>query len=145
MKYYVRQTTSPLNPKEKSYHAFPVRLGIMGIDEFAKVISHSCTLTQVDIEAVLKSFVENLPQFLRMGFTVKLENFGSFRLNFRSNGHTDPEKVSAQDIKDVRIGFLASSKCKNEVTNGLTFEFSGITKEAEEKPAEPDGDDGIDF
>jgi len=109
------------NPLDKEatplYYAQPVWSSEVGIKEIAEQISKYCTVTKTDVYAVLISFVEMLPSWLKEGHSVRLDNFGIIKLSFRSNGKEEEADVTADCIKSLRILLRASTEFKKAVSD----------------------------
>jgi nucleoid DNA-binding protein len=65
--------------------------------------------------------MEALPVFLKLGQSVNLEGFGTFRVSVTSDGTTTPEELNARHVKGVKLLFLPGAGLKRNL-EGLTFE-----------------------
>jgi nucleoid DNA-binding protein len=72
--------------------------------------------------------VEVLPTFLKLGQSVNLEGFGSFRVSVSSDVVTTPEELNARHIKGVKLLFLPSADLKRNL-EGISFEVPAGTSE----------------
>ena len=63
----------------------------MGIKDIAKEIEGRSALSLGDVQSVLSNLVEVLPVFLKLGQSVNLEGFGSFRISVSSEGTATAE------------------------------------------------------
>jgi hypothetical protein len=70
-----------------------------------------------------------LPLFLRLGQSVNLEGFGSFRISVSSEGADKPEDLNARHIKGVKLLFLPSNDLKRNL-EGVSFEVESLDTEA---------------
>jgi predicted histone-like DNA-binding protein len=93
----------------------------ISIRTISNQISKYSTLTPTDIMAVLESFIDMLPMWLKEGHTIRLGNFGILRLTFKSKGKEKEDDVSGNDINHVRTVLRGSSEFKNEFSD-LSFE-----------------------
>ena len=82
------------------------------VNKLAKEISKSCTLTPADIVAVIESFLDKMPQYLKSSNRIRLNKFGVFKLSFGSVGHEKAEDVSSNDITKLRELFTQSAELK---------------------------------
>ncbi len=82
------------------------------VNKLAKEISKSCTLTPADIVAVIESFLDKMPQYLKSSNRIRLNKFGIFKLSFNSVGHEKAEDVSSNDITKLRELFTQSAELK---------------------------------
>lgn len=60
--------------------------------------------------------LQRLPSFLMNGNSIRLGDFGIFRLSFRAKGQDKAEDVSVSDIKNVRVLFLARVELKHKIS-----------------------------
>lgn len=118
MLYKVIQRKNPLDrDSDGLFYAAPEYGEEMGIEELAADISKSCTLTVVDIVAVIEAFLDKMPQYLKMSSKIRLGNFGLFKLSFSANGRETEEAVNAKkDITKMRILFTPSTALKDEIS-----------------------------
>ncbi|WP_443740191.1 HU family DNA-binding protein [Treponema sp.] len=112
MLYTTTQRENPLDRSQKKFYAAPSYTEDVTLRKVAQDISKTCTLTPADISAVLESFLDILPGYLEEGHSIKMGDFGRFRLSFSSLGHELEKDVSATDIKNARILFVPSSELK---------------------------------
>ena len=124
MKYRIIEKTNPREPKApKKQYANPVNAGNLTIKELAKEIAGRSSLTRGDIENVLANFLDELPNYLKIGMSVKLGEFGTMRLNLKSEGVEKGKKFDVSKIKGVKIIFTPSSELKKNL-EGIKFEES---------------------
>ncbi|MDR2148558.1 MAG: HU family DNA-binding protein [Tannerella sp.] len=122
MKFKVIERNNPQQPTApKKQYASPVNAGKFTIKDFAKEIAGRSSLSRGDIENVLSNFVEELPTFLKLGLSVKLGDFGTFRLNLQSEGVEPGQKFTAANIKGVKVIFTPGSELKTSLAD-TTFE-----------------------
>ena len=117
MLYTTKLRENPLDRSQKKYYAAPSYTEDVTLRKVAQDISKNCTLTPADITAVLESFLDILPGYLEEGHSIKMGDFGRFRLSFSSDGHTEEKDVSADDIKSARILFVPSRELKARLEN----------------------------
>jgi predicted histone-like DNA-binding protein len=122
MKYKVIKKSNPLHPEQpKKLYASPVNAGKFTIKDFSKEIAGRSSLTRGDIENVLNNFLDELPTFLKLGLSIQLGEFGTFRLTLASEGATEEAGFTAANIKGVKVVFTPSVALKNELKTA-TFE-----------------------
>ncbi len=112
MLYTTTQRENPLDRSQKKFYAAPSYTEDVALRKVAQDISKTCTLTPADISAVLESFLDILPGYMEEGHSIKMGDFGRFRLSFSSLGHELEKDVSTTDIKNARILFVPSSELK---------------------------------
>ena len=112
MLYTTTQRENPLDRSQKKFYTAPSYTEDVALRKVAQDISKTCTLTPADISAVLESFLDILPGYMEEGHSIKMGDFGRFRLSFSSLGHELEKDVSTTDIKNARILFVPSSELK---------------------------------
>ena len=116
MKYKKMSKKNPMNrdlpPK---YYAVPVSSGNVTLDTLASRIERLSSLSKGDILNVLSGFLEEMPEYLKDGKSVKLGDFGTMRLSFSSEGVDTEEEVNAGLIKEIRVIFTPGVKLKDEL------------------------------
>ncbi len=115
MLYKTTLRANPMDRSQKKFYASPSYTEDINLHKVAQDISNNCTLTPADISAVLDSFLEVLPGYLENGHSIKMGDFGRFRLSFRSLGQENEEDVSANDIGAARILFVPSTRLKGKL------------------------------
>lgn len=115
MLYKTPLRANPLDRSQQKFYAAPSYTEDVNLNKVAQDISNTCTLTPADISAVLDSFLTVLPGYLENGHSVKMGDFGRFRLSFKSVGQEKEEDVSANDIVVARILFVPSTRLKEKL------------------------------
>ena len=118
MMYSVTKRQNPLNREADSKYYASAEYGEeIHVNAVAKEISKSCTLTPAEIVAVIESFLDKMPQYLKSSNRIRLNKFGIFKLSFSSEGHEKAEDVSSNDIKNLRVLFTPSAELKKELSD----------------------------
>lgn len=118
MMYSVTKRQNPLDRKgDSKYYAMAAYGEEINVNDLAKEISKSCTLTPVDIVAVIESFLDKIPQYLKKSNRIRLNKFGIFKLSFSSVGQISKDDVSSKDIKNIRVLFMPSAELKKELSD----------------------------
>lgn len=118
MMYSVTKRQNPLDRQADSKYYASAEYGEeIDVNALAKEISKSCTLTPADIIAVIQSFLDKMPQYLKSSNRIRLNKFGIFKLSFSSIGHEKAEDVSSNDIKNLRVLFTPSAELKKELSD----------------------------
>lgn len=79
--------------------------------DIAKDIAGRSSLTRGDIENVLFNFIDQLPSYLRDGFSVQLGEFGTMRLTLSSEGALNEKAFKTETIKP-RVTFTPGVELK---------------------------------
>jgi predicted histone-like DNA-binding protein len=115
------QRKNPQNAASSKWYLTQETTGSVGLMEIAKEIEGRSALSLGDVQSVLSNMVEVLPTFLKLGQSVKLEGFGTFRISVTSEGAETAEELSAHHVDRVKIVFLPSVELKRNVEN-ISFE-----------------------
>jgi predicted histone-like DNA-binding protein len=117
------QRKNPQNLALSKWYLTQETAGNVGLSEIAKEIEGRSALSLGDVQSVLSNLVEVLPLFLKLGQSVKLEGFGTFRISVSSEGATTADELSAHHVGGVKIVFLPSVELKRNVEN-ISFEIA---------------------
>jgi predicted histone-like DNA-binding protein len=122
MKFKLVQRVNPQDvDAPKKWYANPVNAGTIDQKAIAKEIAGRSSLTAGDVANVLENFLDLLPEHLMEGKTVKLGDFGSFRISFSSEGAATEKEFSTSTIKPIRTLFTPSSDFKKALS-GIHFQ-----------------------
>ena len=75
-----------------------------------------------DVQSVLSNLIEVMPIFLKLGQSIKLEGFGTFRVTVSSDGTATPDELNAHHVKSVKLVFLPSVELKRSLED-ISFEI----------------------
>lgn len=98
-------TTAP-----KKFYACALPSKELSTRDLAKEISFSTAISSVEVMAVLEAFTELLPKHLTDGRLLRLGDFGSMRLNLRSQGEDTAEDVKNHSILGTKLLFRPSKE-----------------------------------
>jgi predicted histone-like DNA-binding protein len=116
------QRRNPQNVALSKWYLTQESGGSVGLPEIAKEIEGRSALSLGDVQSVLSNMVEVLPIFLKLGQSVKLEGFGTFRISVSSEGMATADELTAHHVDGVKIVFLPSMDLKRSVEN-ISFEL----------------------
>lgn len=123
MKLKLIQRGNPQKPAEaKKWFATTVNQGTVSKRELSKEIAGRSSLTQGDISNVIDNLVDELPKYLASGQSVKLGEFGSFRLSVSGEGANSKEEFHTSLVKKVKIVFTPGLALKKELQD-IHFEI----------------------
>jgi predicted histone-like DNA-binding protein len=113
MKYKLIQLKNPQDPKADGlFYAGAVNEGKFSLRDFAKEIEGRSSLTHGDILNVLENFLDELPTFLKPGYSVQPGDFATLRLNLQSEGAQTADAFNASLIKDAKVIFIPGVELK---------------------------------
>lgn len=123
MKFKLVTRKNPQNPGEApKYYAQPKYNGTVDISFIARQIAGRSSLTAGDIKNVLSNFLEEVPTYMLLGYSVKLNDLGTFRLSFSSTGVNSPKDFHTKMIKDEKVIYTADAGMKARIIESITFE-----------------------
>lgn len=129
-----------VNPQKRSdppkYYAQPMYDGMVDIEFIARQIAGRSSLTTGDIMNVLRNFFEEIPVYMLLGQTVKLDNLGTFRISFTSDGAESEDAFKATAMKNPRVLFKADPDFRKRILNEIKYTI----QHPGEKPAGSEDD-----
>jgi predicted histone-like DNA-binding protein len=114
---------NPQDLTKAKWYLTQEKTGTVGLHEIAKEIEGRSALSLGDVQSVLSNMVEVLPIFLKLGQSVNLEGFGSFRVSVSSDGTDKPEDLNARHVKGIKLLFLPSGDLKRNLAD-ISFEVA---------------------
>jgi DNA-binding protein, histone-like, putative len=117
MKYVVQLRKKPQNREEGKYYLIARSLGVVDLSQICEEISLSSSLTRGDVSNTIMSFLDIIPKYLKMGYSVKLGELGSFRLSIKSEGSDMEKEATASKMKKIHTLFVPSAKIKKEISD----------------------------
>ena len=112
MKYKLVQRTSLQKRTESKWYASLVNEGKITQKAIAAEIAESSSLSFGDVANVFEKLLDIVPKHLLTGKSVNLGNFGTMRLDFKSEGVTDPSKFNPETISGLKVVFTPSMELK---------------------------------
>lgn len=123
MKLKLVQKGNPQKPAErKKWYVSSANQGVVNKRELSKEIAGRSSLTQGDIGNVIDNLIDELPKYLKAGNSVKLGDFGSFRLSVSGEGAESKEKYTTALVKKVKVIFTPGVALKKELQD-IHFEI----------------------
>jgi predicted histone-like DNA-binding protein len=116
------QRKNPQDIADVKWYLTQETVGSVGFHDIAKEIEQRSALSLGDVQSVLSNMVEVLPVFLKLGQSVKLEGFGTFRISVTSEGLAAADDLSTRQVKGVKIIFLPSTELKRNIGD-VSFEI----------------------
>jgi predicted histone-like DNA-binding protein len=116
------QRKSPLNAALSKWYLTQESAGSVGLQEIAKEIEGRSALSLGDVQSVLSNLMEVMPIFLKLGQSIKLDGFGSFRVTVSSDGTATADELNARHVKGVKLVFLPSVELKRNLED-ISFEI----------------------
>lgn len=108
------------NPADRTqpgkWYANAVNAGKKDLKTIAREIAGRSSLTRGDIENVLSNFVDELPAYLKDGFSLQLGEFGTLRLSLSSEGAATPAEFNTGSIS-AKVLFTPGKVIKKELSD----------------------------
>ena len=132
--YAVKKVTNPNGIEGTDYfHAQAIKTGELTLEELARRINNSTTVTQADCRAVLVSMKDHIIEALTEGQVVVLDDLGRFQITLQGKCYPK-EVINAEDfspssmIKSHKIVFRPDAALKREVAKD--FKLKRISSDA---------------
>jgi len=84
--------------------------------EVAKLVADETTLNRKEVEMALDQFEKILLRLLLDSHSVKLGDWGSFRLTCNGEGAATADEVSARNIKGLNIRFTPGAEMRDALS-----------------------------
>lgn len=116
LRYRITKRANNIGNKEHNYILQAVNTGTIDLDLLSDYISSECTLTSVDVKAVLIALGKKLDYFLKDGKIVDLGDVGKFKMGFKGTAAEKPELLSVKkNIQKFHINYQPSIKLKRQL------------------------------
>ena len=107
---------------EKLFYPMLVEPSVVSFEELLNSVQEICSLTLADVTAIVKSFQEVVLELLSEGYSVHVDNLGSFRPTLKATSVENKDDVTADLIKQVHCVFTPSVRLKEAIKmNNLEF------------------------
>ena len=94
---------------EGRFYPAPAYISEVGINQLASEISESTTLTPTEVIGVIRSLLTTIPRYMLLGYKVRLESFGIFKLGLKTaascKGYEKAIEVTTNDVAGVKVMF----------------------------------------
>ena len=97
---------------EKLFYPMLVEPSVVSFEELLNSVQEICSLTLADVTAIVKSFQEVVLEMLSEGYSVHVDNLGSFRPTLKATSVENKDDVSADLIKQVHCVFTPSVRLR---------------------------------
>ena len=118
MKYVVRPRKNPQDlDAAPKYYLQAKLLGTKTLSDICTEISLSSSLTRGDVVNTIMSFLDTIPKYLMMGYSVKLDELGTLRLSLNSYPSDTLEEATGAKVKAIHPVFTASPQLRESILN----------------------------
>ena len=117
LRYKIIITVAPGSEEKNNRIYFPKLCGgeQINIDDISKDLSLATTVSRTDVCAVIIGLADLFPLYLRQGYSIKLDKLGIFRLHAKTKSSKCVDKVSAKNIKQLRLSFIPDKQIRKEL------------------------------
>ena len=114
VQFSVMQRINPSNPQApRKFYAVAKSRDQVNLRHLSNEIARISTVSSIDTMAVLEALITILPDYLIEGRSIKLGEFGTFRLTLSSEGAETEEDFNSSMIKKVRLKFRPGKLISN--------------------------------
>jgi predicted histone-like DNA-binding protein len=107
------------------YHARITDRDQIDLKTLCKAISSATTFSEADISGALKSLLEMIPVYLKQGYNVSLDDFGTFSLSLNSDTVASASELTSRNIRKVNLRFRPSKHFREALQNASFEKVSG--------------------
>jgi len=106
--------------KKTQYIMQAVSTGTIDLERLSYEISNECTLSKVDVKAVLFALGEKLEFHLKEGKTIDIENIGKFKIGFKCKAADEAAALTPiKSILKYHLNFQPSVHIKRWLKIGV--------------------------
>ena len=107
------QRINPQDPKaKKKWYPVQYTPETVGEIELGEIIANETTLNPMEAAMVLRQLGKILPALLMDGKSVQLGGIGKFNVRLRTEGAESRDKLTARNVKDVKMNFTPDAKTR---------------------------------
>lgn len=123
IKYHVVKKKDNIHPeaKDKYYPQARSKTYVTTKDLLSDMVQHT-SLSRMEAATGISYLFEAISKYLKMGITVRLDEFGYVRTTLRCEGSDTPEEVTADKIKSVGLNFVFSRNYIRDFNRSVSFE-----------------------
>lgn len=126
-RYILTKKKNRLNrEKDGLWYAEPTTGRCLRSKTFCRMATRNVTLSAVELELALGILANHLPELLAQGNLVELGSMGTLRLEFGSEGVSEPEEFTARCIRRPRVVFQPSKEFMKNIMSLLSFQLDGL-------------------
>jgi predicted histone-like DNA-binding protein len=115
------------NPQDRSlskWYAAPVNDGRISKADLSGEIVNISSHARGDVSNVIECLIDVFPKYLLMEKSIGLDEFGTLRLSFSSEGVDDPATFTVGMIHGLKVIFTPGVEFKSALSR-ISFEKSG--------------------
>lgn len=117
MYFHAIERANPQNRDEEKFYLALDYSPEINIIKLSEEISYASSINLLDVRAVLESLLNFVPEHIMNGNTVRLGDFGIFKLGIVSKGVAVEKEVTAKNILRTHILFRPGQVMWNKIQN----------------------------
>ncbi|MDR0892927.1 MAG: HU family DNA-binding protein [Mediterranea sp.] len=116
LKYVIKKTTFGFDDKKaEKYVARPFNVVNVDFKKLCNEVTKVAFVPRGTVKAVLDGLIDSLINYMEIGASVSLGEFGTFRPTFGSKSQDGAEGVTADTLKRRRIAFTPGEQLKEMI------------------------------
>ena len=123
MKYIILQRANPQDRRKAKWYATPLLERRVRQAELTSQLTESLGIRYGIVRKIIQVFLEAVVRHLLSGRSVCLRPLGTLRISFTSDGMEEPEHVTPDTIRDLKIVITPDKLLKEQLSN-LHFELN---------------------
>ena len=120
IRYRFSKRKNPLNTNEVQHILQAVSTGTVDLETIAYEISNECTLSPVDVHAVLMALGTKIQMHLGDGKIVNLEHLGKYKIGLKCKSQLQANLLTKKSIEKFYLNFQPSIKMKHWLKKEVT-------------------------
>lgn len=117
MRYHVVSRENPQNREISKFYPSLEYDSEIDITHLSDEISYASSINSSDVRAVIESFLMFIPQHIMNGNTVRLGDFGIFKIGIQTKGEVNADEVSGNNIRRTHILFRPGAALLSKIQN----------------------------
>ena len=122
MKYIILQRANPQDRRKAKWYATPLLERRVRQAELTGQLTQTFGIRYGIVRKIIQVFLEAVVRHLLAGRSVCLRPLGTLRISFTSDGMEEPERVTPDTIRDLKIVITPDKLLKEQLSN-LHFEL----------------------
>ena len=135
MKYIILQRANPQDRRKAKWYATPLLERRVRQTELTSELTQTFGIRYGIVRKIIQVFLEAVVRHLLAGRSVCLRPLGTIRISFTSDGMEEPEHVTPDTIRDLKIVITPDKLLKEQLSN-LHFELHEAPTAASSSPHE---------
>ena len=138
VQYVIYQNKSSREKVANLYFARVRSLGTINLDGLAEHIEADSKVEKATVVQVIQALVKQMQELVLSGYSLKLDDFGIFRLGVRSTGAESVAKFSVtKNISDIHMNFLPVGKLREVMSMAKLTQAKTYTIDDAVEPVTP--------